>query len=54
MPTIGISASAMVQASSAPTTRGPRMLAKVRIQMMAAVTKVLEGGASIWGISSER
>ena len=30
---MGISASAMVQASSAPTTRGPRMLAKVSSQM---------------------
>src|SRR5262245_19958451 len=54
MATIGINASAMVQASSAPTTRGPRMLAKVRIQMMAAVASVLPGGASMCGISSAR
>ena len=45
MPTIGISASAIVQVSSAPTTRGPRMLANVSSQMTAAVAKTLAGGA---------
>ena len=54
MPTMGISASAMVQASSAPTTRGPMMLAKVSSQMISAVTMVLAGGPSMCGTSSAR
>ena len=41
---IGIRARLMVQVSSAPTTRGPRMLANVRSQMTPAVAKTLAGG----------
>ena len=51
---IGIRASAIVQVSSAPTTRGPRMLANVSNQMTAAVAKTLAGGPLIPGISSAR
>src|SRR5690349_14627716 len=52
--TMGISASAMVQVSSRPTTRGPRMFAKVSTQITMTVTRVLAGGASMCGISSAR
>ena len=41
IPRIGIRARLMVQVSSAPTTRGPRMLAKVRIQITSAVATTL-------------
>ena len=51
---IGISASAIVQVSRAPTTRGPRMFANVRSQMTAAVAMTLAGGSVIAGISSAR
>ena len=54
MPTIGINASAMVHASSTPTTRGPLMLANVSSQMISAVTMVLAGGPSMFGTSSAR
>src|SRR6185295_8042140 len=51
MPRIGISARAIVQVSSAPTARGPRMLANVRIQITAAVANTLAGGPLIPGIN---
>ena len=54
MPRIGTMARLMVQVSSAPTTRGPRMLAKVRTQMTTAVAKTLAGGPLIWGKNSAR
>ena len=44
-----MSASAIVQVSSAPTTRGPRMLAKVSSQITPAVAKTLAGGSPIDG-----
>src|SRR3954470_19036827 len=54
MATMGISASAMVQASSRPTMRGPLMLTTVSSQMTSAVTMVLAGGPSMFGTSSAR
>src|SRR4051794_7990002 len=54
IPRIGISARLMVHVSSAPTTRGPRMLANVRIQITAAVTKTLSGGFWMAGKNSAR
>ena len=44
-----MSARLMVQVSSAPTTRGPRMLAKVSTQITPAVAKTLAGGVPIAG-----
>src|SRR4029079_2975316 len=49
---IGISATLMDQASSAPTTRGPRMLAKVSTQITPALAKTLAGGWTIEGQNS--
>src|SRR6188472_4436687 len=54
IPRIGMSARLMVQVSSAPTTRGPRMLAKVSSQITPAVAKTLAGGCLIEGKNSAR
>ncbi len=54
IPRIGMRARLMVQVSSAPTTRGPRMLAKVRTQITPAVAKTPAGGRLIWGKNSAR
>src|SRR5215208_5291119 len=54
MPRIGIRARLMVQVASAPTTRGPRMFAKVSIQITPAVTTTLAGGFSMAGKNSAR
>src|SRR3954462_9949214 len=51
---IGSSARLMVQVSSAPTTRGPRMLAKVSTQITPAVATPLAGGCPIEGKNSAR
>ena len=51
---IGTSASAIVQVSSAPMTRGPRMFANVSSQMSTAVAITLPGGPVIPGTSSAR
>src|SRR6185369_7159111 len=51
---MGISARLMVQVSSAPTTRGPRMLAKVSTQITPAVANTLAGGWAIEGKNSAR
>ncbi len=44
----------MVQTSSAPTTRGPRMFATVSSQITMAVTRTPANGPPIEGSNSER
>src|SRR5690348_6266402 len=54
IPRIGINARLMVQVSRAPTTRGPRMLAKVRSQITAAAANTLAAGLVSCGMSSAK
>ncbi len=54
IPRIGIRARLMVQVSSAPTSRGPRILTSVRSQITPAVAKTLAGGVLMTGMNSAR
>src|SRR5689334_676304 len=51
---IGMIASSIVHASSAPTTRGPMMFANVSSQMRQPVAMTAASGVSMPGTSSER